>query len=87
MFYVYLLKSDKDGRYYIGQTNNVKRRVERHNSGQVESTKTRTPFNLVGCKEFKSRNEARWFEYNIKHHSDKKIKFIKSLETRDQSEA
>lgn len=79
MYYVYLLKSLKDGKYYIGQTNDVKKRLTLHNQGNVLSTKARKPFMLIGYKEFKTRNEARWYEYEVKHHSDKKKKFIKDL--------
>ena len=80
MYYVYLLKSKKDGNYYIGQTNNVNGRLKRHNAGQVKSTKYRRPFMLIGSKTFKTRSEARWCEYNLKQHSDKKHKFIGELE-------
>ena len=79
MFYVYVLKSLKDNKYYFGQTDNVSKRVNLHNSGKVDSTKTRIPFVLIGYKTFKSRSEARWFEYNIKNHSDKKRKFLKEI--------
>jgi putative endonuclease len=79
MFYVYILKSLKDGRFYFGQTNNVDKRLKQHNQGKVKSTRYRRPFKLVGNKKFKTRNEARWFEYNLKHHSDKKYKFLKEL--------
>jgi len=79
MYFVYLLKSLKDNNYYIGQKNDVKKRLSVHNLGQVQSTKSRRPFKLVGCQSYESRNEARWAEYNLKNHSDKKKKFIKQL--------
>ena len=82
MFFVYALKSLRDGKYYFGQTNNVTKRVNLHNSGKVKSTNSRTPFELVGYKSFKTRNEARWFEYNLKKHGDKKDKFFKELEVK-----
>lgn len=81
MYYVYLLKSLKDNKYYIGQSNNPNKRLVIHNSGQVQSTKSRTPFILVGYRSYNSRNDARWAEYNLKKHSDKKKKFIKELES------
>ncbi len=34
MYYVYLLESEKDGRYYIGQTHDVSKRFIYHNSGR-----------------------------------------------------
>ncbi|MBS1539503.1 MAG: GIY-YIG nuclease family protein, partial [Bacteroidetes bacterium] len=32
-FYVYILQSDKDQSFYIGQTNNLDERLKRHNLG------------------------------------------------------
>lgn len=79
---LYLLKSLKDGKHYLGQTNDIKNRLEEHNDGKVISTKSRRPFILVGYEEYKNRNEARWVEYQYKHHSDKKKKFIEKLLTK-----
>ena len=47
MCYTYILKSIKDGRFYIGFTENLKLRFEQHNKGLVESTKNRRPFKLI----------------------------------------
>lgn len=81
MYSVYVLKSLKDGKYYFGQTEDVVKRANEHNQGKVKSTRHRRPFVLVGYKTYKTRNEARWMEYNIKKHSDKKKKFLVELET------
>lgn len=78
-FYVYLLQSIKDNDYYIGQTDNIQRRFDQHNNGYSKSTKTRRPFKLIGFEEFSSQNEARWMEYSLKNHSDKKKKFIDNM--------
>ena len=63
---VYALKSLKDNKCYFGQTEDVIKRLNEHNQGKVKSTKHRRPFMLVGYKTYKTRNEARWTEYNIK---------------------
>ena len=47
MFYVYVLMSLSDQGLYIGCTKNLKSRIERHNSGMVDSTKNRLPLKLV----------------------------------------
>jgi len=47
MFYVYILKSIKDGLLYTGSTNDLKKRFVLHNRGSVPSTKYRRPFNLI----------------------------------------
>ncbi|MDD3608099.1 MAG: GIY-YIG nuclease family protein [Candidatus Moranbacteria bacterium] len=78
MFYVYLLKSLKDGNYYIGQTDNVERRFNQHNSGKSRSTKNRRPFMLLGYESYTTRNEARYREYQLKTTIEKK-KFIEKI--------
>lgn len=45
--YVYVLRSIKDGRLYVGYTTNLKRRLTEHNAGMVSSTKHRIPFKLI----------------------------------------
>lgn len=66
MFYVYLIKSKKDSNFYIGSTNDLKRRVEEHNNGLVFSTKSRKPFELVYYEAYKSEKDARHREKNLK---------------------
>jgi len=51
-FYVYVLQSEKDSNFYIGYTNDLRRRLEAHQNGQVKSTKNRLPIKLIyweGC--------------------------------------
>ena len=50
--YVYVLRSLKDGQFYVGLTGDLSLRLQQHNKGLVTSTKKRTPFELVyweGC--------------------------------------
>jgi predicted GIY-YIG superfamily endonuclease len=46
MWYVYILRSIIDKNLYIGSTDNIRRRLAEHNSGKVDSTKSRVPFSL-----------------------------------------
>ena len=66
MFYVYILKSRKDGKLYIGYTNDLKRRVEEHNSGKNLSTKFRRPFELIYYEAYKSKEDAEHREDMLK---------------------
>ena len=66
--YVYVLKSEKDGKLYIGQTNNITQRLEYHNRGKVKATKNRVPFKIIYYEEVKTRAEAM-----------KREKYLKSL--------
>jgi len=58
-YILYILKSFKDDNYYIGITNNLKRRLKQHNDGKVSSTKARKPFKIVHSECFDLRQEAR----------------------------
>ncbi|RJQ29880.1 GIY-YIG nuclease family protein [Candidatus Parcubacteria bacterium] len=66
MFYVYILKSRKDGNLYIGKTNNLERRIKEHNSGQVSSTKSRRPFVILKTLACETELEARKLELECK---------------------
>lgn len=56
--YVYVLKSDSDGQFYVGLTNDLPRRLEEHNSGKVASTKKRIPFELIYWEGCLNRHDA-----------------------------
>ena len=47
MWYTYLIQSKKDTRWYTGVTNDLRKRLSKHNSGKVLSTKNRKPFDLI----------------------------------------
>ena len=47
MFYVYLLKSKKDGKWYTGSTNDLRKRLNQHNKGESTWTKRRGPWALI----------------------------------------
>ncbi len=44
--HVYIIKCTT-GQYYVGCTNNLKKRLERHQKGQVKSTAYRLPIELI----------------------------------------
>jgi len=56
---VYILKSLKDNRTYVGSTNNFERRLAEHNAGRVTSTKHRIPFKILFTEEFETSREAK----------------------------
>ncbi|OQX71120.1 excinuclease ABC subunit C [Candidatus Parcubacteria bacterium 4484_255] len=79
MFYVYILKSRKDGKLYIGYTNNLQKRFEEHNKGLVKSTKHRIPFDLVYCETYFSNADAKHREDMLKRHSGSYIHLKKRI--------
>ena len=66
MYFVYILKSLKDGKKYTGITNDLNKRVKDHNYGKNISTKTRRPFVLLYSESCKNRVEARKREKYLK---------------------
>ena len=66
MFTVYVLKSEKDGKYYIGITNDLEKRLIRHNKGYSRYTKNKGPFKAVYKEEYGTNSEARRRELYLK---------------------
>ncbi|RJO59628.1 GIY-YIG nuclease family protein [Candidatus Parcubacteria bacterium] len=66
MFYLYIIQSFKDKRWYIGITQDVQNRVAKHNSGSVRSTKAFRPYKLIYTEIFKTKTEARKREITLK---------------------
>ena len=68
MYYTYVLYSPKFDKIYIGRTDNLDKRFERHNLGLVRSTKAYIPWNLIHIELFKTRSEAIKRERELKSH-------------------
>nr|WP_288731307.1 GIY-YIG nuclease family protein [uncultured Anaerobutyricum sp.] len=77
--YTYIVKCS-DETLYTGWTNNLKKRLEAHNSGKgAKYTKTRRPVELVYFEEHDTKQEAMKREYAIKQLSrQKKLALIHS---------
>ena len=73
MFYVYILRSEKDKKRYIGFTKNLDRRLIEHNSGLIKSTKNGRPLTLIYIEEYSSKTEAINREKEIKVNKGKII--------------
>ena len=67
MYYIYSLKC-RDG-YYIGCTNNLKNRFERHQNGQVTATVNRLPIKLDFYFAISDKYKAYKFEKYLKSGS------------------
>ncbi|KKT56389.1 MAG: Excinuclease ABC subunit C [Candidatus Giovannonibacteria bacterium GW2011_GWC2_44_9] len=66
MNFVYILQSEKNGRYYIGSTNDLELRLLEHNAGKTKSLRHLKPLKLVFKKEVDSLNDARKIEKKLK---------------------
>jgi len=65
-YYVYVLKSGKDKKFYTGYTNNLKLRFEQHRKGNVESTKNRKPLKLIYYESCLNQQDATHREKYLK---------------------
>ena len=76
MYFVYILLSEKDHKYYTGMTNDLERRISQHNVGysSTRSTKTRGPFKLVFAQECTNRVDARILERSLKSGSGRELR-------------
>lgn len=66
MFYVYILQSLKDNKWYTGFTQDVFKRLEEHNNGNVRSTKHRLPFKIIYYEVCLNERDARMRERYLK---------------------
>ncbi|MCX6794358.1 MAG: GIY-YIG nuclease family protein [Candidatus Gottesmanbacteria bacterium] len=66
MFYLYILKSLKYNKSYVGCTNNLERRLKQHNNGDHIYTKRYVPWIIVYSERLKDRKEARTREIYFK---------------------
>jgi putative endonuclease len=73
MWFVYILKSLSKEYHYIGLTNNLKRRLDEHNSGNTPSTKPYRPFELEAFVAVKTHEKAMELEKYFKTGSGKAI--------------
>jgi putative endonuclease len=65
-YFVYLVEC-RDGSYYCGYTDNLKKRVEAHNKGRgARYTRSRRPVRLVYYEEKEGKQEALRREAQIK---------------------
>ena len=72
MFYVYILHSLKDNKFYTGYTADLKRRVKEHFWGLEQSTKYRLPLKLIYYKAYLSKRDAEGRELFLKSGSGKR---------------
>jgi len=73
-FYVYVLGSNKKGhkKTYVGWTNNIKKRLYKHNIGKGAKSTRGRKWKIFYKEKFISRKEAMSREYYLK--KDKKLR-------------
>ncbi len=76
-YWVYILRSESSGHYYVGHTNNLVDRLERHNASRTVANRGRGPWRLIHCEEFPTRPAAATRERAIK--AQKSRRYIETL--------
>jgi len=73
-----MLKSITPGskKTYVGYTNNVKLRLEKHNSNKGAKSTKGYKWILIFKKKFKTKNEAMSYEYNLKNNKSLRKKLL-----------
>ena len=79
MYFTYVLQSLTSNKLYVGQTNNLQDRIQRHNNSRNIYTKNKGPWKLIFSREFKSRTEAVKLEKRLKSFKNKDylLKWVK----------
>jgi putative endonuclease len=72
MYYVYILYSEKCDRFYIGYSENIEARLERHNQGMVTATRNCKPYCIKASKAFPTDIDARREELRLKKQKSRK---------------
>jgi len=75
MPFVYILKSPKFHKFYVGSTDNLERRLSEHNSGLSFYTKRFMPWHVIYKEEFVNLSDARKREKYLKSAAGRR--FIK----------
>lgn len=75
MYYVYLIKSERNGKIYVGQTSKLPtKRLIQHNHGSNDWTRHNGPFELVYYESYECKTDAVKREKFYKSGVGKRIK-------------
>ena len=73
MHYVYILRSVKDGGFYIGYSANLRRRLAQHVKGDALATSQRGPWRLVYYEAYLEQADALGREKYLKSGGGRKL--------------
>ena len=77
-YYTYMLKSVSPGfkKTYVGYTNDLKSRLDKHNSNKGAKSTMGYKWLLIYNKKFKTKKEAMSFEYKLKKNKKLRKKIL-----------
>ena len=79
-YFVYMLKcvSSAKKRTYVGYTQDLKNRINKHNLGKGAKYTKGNKWKLIYKKKFLSKNEAMSYEYYLKNNKKKRLQIYRS---------
>ncbi len=72
MFWLYILKNEETGRYYIGSTGDLDQRLNQHLIGKTRTTRILKTDKLVYTEKFETKSEVLKRERKLKSYKSKK---------------
>ena len=87
VYYVYLIKT-LDGylnKSYVGYTNDLSQRINKHNNNQGAKSTKGYKWELVYKKRFYLKNKALSFEYKLKKDRNERLKLINDFKKNKKS--
>ena len=69
MHFVYILQSERDKSFYVGSTEDVKKRFAEHNNGKAKYSNSKRPYVLKWFCAFPTKQKALVFEKYLKQGS------------------
>jgi putative endonuclease len=81
VYYVYLIKTLDNffNKSYVGYTNNLSKRLEKHNTNLGAKSTKGYKWQLIYKKRFYSKNKALSFEYKLKKDRNERSRLIKNF--------
>ena len=73
MHYVYILRSEASGRFYVGSSQDIRKRLDYHNAGKVRATRYLRPLALAYQEAHVTAREARQREYYLKRQKSRRV--------------
>ena len=72
MYYVYVLQSKKDGKWYTGYTDDLRKRFQEHSKGLVYASRKRRPLKIIYYEACLNEQDAKMREMYLKTGMGKK---------------
>jgi putative endonuclease len=84
VYYVYLIKTLKGfiKKSYVGYTNNLQQRLDKHNSNLGAKSTKGYKWEIVYKKKFYIKNKALSFEYKLKKDRNKRLKLLNEFKNK-----